>query len=188
MDDIVLQAMAKWPNVPAVYGWLRLDRRGHWWIREERLSHAGLAEFIGRNYARAENGDYYFQNGPQKVFVELESTPWIYRLADGVWPPAFVAHDGQPISPHRAVIDDDGRLYLVSEQGLGVVDERDLVGVMEHLRDGEGRILEGEQLAAWMDGSGQTIYLHTRGGMLDIEYAPAAALPVRYGFNTKPVA
>ena len=26
-------AMAKWPNVPAVYGWLSLDRRGNWLIR-----------------------------------------------------------------------------------------------------------------------------------------------------------
>ncbi|MFZ9138137.1 MAG: DUF2946 family protein, partial [Hylemonella sp.] len=24
MDDIVRQAMAKWPNVPACYGWLGL--------------------------------------------------------------------------------------------------------------------------------------------------------------------
>jgi len=28
VDDIVLQAMTKWPDVPNVYGWLRLDRRG----------------------------------------------------------------------------------------------------------------------------------------------------------------
>jgi hypothetical protein len=30
MDDIVKQAMAKWPNVPACHGWLGLDARGHW--------------------------------------------------------------------------------------------------------------------------------------------------------------
>lgn len=27
MDDIVRQAMAKWPNVPNCFGWLALDRR-----------------------------------------------------------------------------------------------------------------------------------------------------------------
>ena len=27
MDDAVLRSMAKWPNVPDVYGWLSLDRR-----------------------------------------------------------------------------------------------------------------------------------------------------------------
>ncbi|MCZ7563234.1 MAG: DUF2946 family protein [Burkholderiales bacterium] len=25
--------MQKWPNVPNVFGWLRLDPRGNWWIR-----------------------------------------------------------------------------------------------------------------------------------------------------------
>ncbi|HMN64893.1 MAG TPA: DUF2946 family protein, partial [Burkholderiaceae bacterium] len=30
MDEQVLHAMARWPDVPAVWGWLRLDRRGRW--------------------------------------------------------------------------------------------------------------------------------------------------------------
>lgn len=29
MDDIVKQAMVKWPNVPDCYGWLGLDARGN---------------------------------------------------------------------------------------------------------------------------------------------------------------
>ena len=32
MDDIVLQAMVKWPKVPACYGWLGLDARGRWYL------------------------------------------------------------------------------------------------------------------------------------------------------------
>ncbi|MCD6666313.1 MAG: DUF2946 family protein, partial [Hydrogenophaga sp.] len=28
MDEIVKAAMAKWPQVPACYGWLGLDARG----------------------------------------------------------------------------------------------------------------------------------------------------------------
>ena len=28
MDESVIRALAKWPNVPAVYGWLSLSRRG----------------------------------------------------------------------------------------------------------------------------------------------------------------
>ena len=27
MDDAVVRAMARWPNVPHVYGWLSLDQR-----------------------------------------------------------------------------------------------------------------------------------------------------------------
>ena len=39
MDDIVKQAMAKWPNVPDCYGWLGLDARGAWRMRDERAQH-----------------------------------------------------------------------------------------------------------------------------------------------------
>src|SRR5690348_9643954 len=61
MDDIVKQAMAKWPNVPHCYGWLALDARGAWRMRDEaaqraqapgdRLGNAALVGFINRNYA-----------------------------------------------------------------------------------------------------------------------------------------
>ena len=33
MDEMVVRSMAKWPDVPDVYGWLSLDRRGNWLIR-----------------------------------------------------------------------------------------------------------------------------------------------------------
>ena len=95
MDDIVKQAMAKWPNVPACSGWLGLDARGQWWLRDDQaqacgafnsgqpgakgnaLRHEKLADFIARNYLAEVDGRWYFQNGPQRVYVELESAPWI---------------------------------------------------------------------------------------------------------------
>jgi len=42
MDPIVARAMARWPNVPAVYGWLALDRRGNWLIKAERITHQAM--------------------------------------------------------------------------------------------------------------------------------------------------
>ncbi len=54
MDEIVMQAMAKWPNVPDVFGWLSLDQRGNWRLRGEAMTHRGATEFIGRNYLCAE--------------------------------------------------------------------------------------------------------------------------------------
>ena len=41
MDDIVRQAMAKWPHVPHCYGWLGLDARGNWYMRDDRAQAAG---------------------------------------------------------------------------------------------------------------------------------------------------
>lgn len=32
------RALDKWPNVPALYGWLPLDRHGRWRIRGETIS------------------------------------------------------------------------------------------------------------------------------------------------------
>ena len=47
MDDIVKQAMAKWPNVPDCFGWLGLDNRGQWCLRDDAAQAAGA---IGHAY------------------------------------------------------------------------------------------------------------------------------------------
>ena len=41
MDAIVEAALRKWPNVPHCHGWLALDARGNWFMRDERIQHAG---------------------------------------------------------------------------------------------------------------------------------------------------
>ena len=70
MDDLVQQAMRKWPNVPACFGWLGLDDRGDWYMRDDsvqaqgsfphakgsKLAHSKLIEFIQRNYTHDEHG------------------------------------------------------------------------------------------------------------------------------------
>src|SRR6478752_443039 len=96
MDEIVKQALAKWPNVPHCTGWLLLDRRGQWRMRDDAaqaagelgtpIRHEALLGFINRNYESDADGQWFFQNGPQRVYVELAYTPWIVRLhaADGV--------------------------------------------------------------------------------------------------------
>ena len=76
MDTAVIQALARWPNVPDCYDWLMLDRRGRWRLRHpqdamrfEPIQHAELRDYIARNYSVDTSGAWYFQNGPQKVFV-----------------------------------------------------------------------------------------------------------------------
>ncbi len=87
-----LAAIAKWPDVPACYGWLSLDRRGDWRLQGERVTHRGLIDFINRQYAGDETGCWFLQNGPQRVFVSLAATPWIFRN-DG---DRLASHTGQP--------------------------------------------------------------------------------------------
>ncbi len=147
MDDLVKQAMAKWPNVPDCFGWLGLDARGDWYMRDDqtqalgpftkskgsRLMHEKLIAFIGRNYASDTTGQWYFQNGPQRVYVELEATPWIWRIQpDG----GLQSHTGQPVRMQRCVMDEHGRLYLETEKGFGLVHTQDMVQAAEFIEAG----------------------------------------------------
>ena len=145
MDDSVLSAMTRWPDVPAVYGWLELDRRGRWRLRGESLGHPGMAAFINRNYARDERGCWYFQNGPQQVFVRLEYTPWVYRLDPGG---DLHSHSGAPAGTVRQVfMDEQGAVLFETALGIGVLDDRDLALFSEMLCDAGGMALADEEIA-----------------------------------------
>lgn len=90
MDEGVTQSLIKWPNVPHCFGWLALDRRGAWRMRDDYaqahnlpgdvIKHAALNAFIARNYASDSEGRYFLQNGPQRVYINLEATPWVVRM------------------------------------------------------------------------------------------------------------
>lgn len=126
MDESVKQALAKWPNVPDCTGWLLLDRRGTWRMRDEAaqmagalgvpIRHPALIAFIARNYAADEAGQWFFQNGPQRVYVELAYTPLIVRLAVQTElagePLALVDHLGNPFEPAAVWLDDEGSILF----------------------------------------------------------------------------
>ena len=146
MDEIVIRGMLKWPNVPAVYGWLSLDRRGSWMIKNvsgrfERIANPAVNDFIGRNYAADDQGRWYFQNGPQRVFVALDYTPWVYRLDDAG--EGLLAHTGAaPRSVEAVFLDEAGALLVQAELGIGVLLDRDLPAFVERLTDPGGRTSE----------------------------------------------
>ena len=126
MDDQVLRSLIKWPNVPHCFGWLALDRRGQWRMRDEFsqanqlagsvIQHVALNEFISRNYAHDSLGRYFFQNGPQRVFVTLDATPWIVRMIpnkDGSSKSFhLVTQCGTPMQAQGALSDEKGNIYI----------------------------------------------------------------------------
>ena len=122
MDEIVARSLAKWPNVPAVYGWLSLDRRGNWLIKGERIGNAALREFIGRNYAADERGRWYFQNGPQRVYVVMAYTPLVVHYEGD----QLVDHCGRPFAPAVVLQDDEGSVLFEGRQTVALLDDRDL--------------------------------------------------------------
>jgi hypothetical protein len=187
MDEIVIRSMLKWPDVPSVYGWLALDRRGDWLIktaagRFDRVRNAAVIEFIGRNYQKDGQGRWYFQNGPQRVFVALHYTPWIYRLDDAGRD--LVTHTRLAPGGFRAGwLDESGALLLESDLGVGVVSDRDLPSLIEHTSDPGGRPAEFliEAIAR-----GEEADCRMLGHRLRIASMRAAEVPARFGFVPRP--
>ena len=122
MDEMVLRSMAKWPDVPDVYGWLSLDRRGNWLIKNERIGNRALREFISRNYQADARGCWYFQNGPQRVFVALAYTPLVLHFEGDT----LLDHCGRPFQADQTFLDDEGSVLMLGRPGLGLLDDRDL--------------------------------------------------------------
>jgi hypothetical protein len=122
MDEQVLRSLIKWPNVPHCFGWLALDRRGQWRMRDEFaqanqlagnvIGHVALNEFISRNYAHDSSGRYFFQNGPQRVFITLDATPYITRIVPSESGPQLLTQCGTEIKPQSALSDEKGNIYI----------------------------------------------------------------------------
>src|SRR5215831_17659959 len=125
VDETVLRALAKWPNVPSVCSWLSLDRRGNWLVKGERIANAAVVDFIGRNYEHDAQGRWFFQNGPQRVFVKLAYTPFIYRIEPAVSRNlAIRAHTGRiAYSTRAAWMDERGDLLVETELGAGLIED-----------------------------------------------------------------
>ena len=186
LDDLVRQAMARWPGVPAVHGWLRLDRRGRWLLVDRgapgfdeardgvgsEITSPPILDFIGRNYGPDGHGRWHWQNGPQRVFVDLALAPLYYRVLGDAPSQGLVTHTGWPVARiARAAVDDDGNLWLVTEHGPGCVDDRDLGQLDLDLDD-----------APASDGRVGTLRLLGEHAVQALDGAPAAAL----GFEPRP--
>jgi hypothetical protein len=151
MDESVRAALARWPNVPSVYGWLSLDRRGNWLIKGERIGNPAVPEFIARNYECDERGRWFFQNGPQRVFVTLAYLPFVLRTVDAA-ARRLETHTGLAVEHvSSAWLDDCGGLVLRWSSGVGAVDDRDLATVAQRFTDARGDPLSDVALARALD-------------------------------------
>ncbi|OGA29010.1 MAG: hypothetical protein A3I65_03445 [Betaproteobacteria bacterium RIFCSPLOWO2_02_FULL_68_150] len=160
LQPIVLRALAKWPDVPDAYGWLLLDRRGEWRLKNpasgafERIGNAALRGFIARNYAVDAAGRWYFQNGPQRVFVKLQYTPFVARVERS----ALIDQCGRRFDAGAQWLDDEGSLLVASPRGVALMHDRDLAR-----------------------------YAETAGSRLErLERVDRGAVPARFGFDPDP--
>ena len=193
MDDIVKQAMAKWPNVPHCYGWLRLDARGVFRMCDEvaqknasagdPIRHASLLAFIYRNYASDEHGAWFFQNGPQRVYVDLETTPFIARTDTQE---NFVTQDGLALKNiHTVWLSDEGSLLFQNATQIAMLDDRDIAACLSQFRL-HGVVCSDAELLNWMrqpiDGCGFMV----GGEVLPVKFIKSAVIAQQFGFQQKP--
>jgi len=203
MDDIVRQALVKWPNVPHCTGWLLLDRRGNWRMRDEAaqargapgepIRHAALLAFINRNYEADPSGQWFFQNGPQRVYVELGYTPWVVRLAaaddggsgasdgdgddggDGSLTLTLTDQAGNAFEPVAAYLDDEGGVLFTDSSTpprIAVLHDHDLDLFSEHAELAE---------------DGHSGRFHWRDGItLPLQPVTHADVAARFGFVASP--
>jgi hypothetical protein len=178
MDEIVKAALLKWPNVPHCHDWLALDARGDWYMRDDRIQAAGpfprikgsriahdkLLAFIHRNYARDGRGAWFFQNGPQRVYVTLEAAPYVWRL-DAVpgAPDALrvTSHSGADAQASACWLDENGRVFLDTDIGFGLVHTLDTALVADAIEQGGSPAWRPREL-------------------------PFAQMPARFGYQLQP--
>jgi hypothetical protein len=192
MDEIVLRAVRKWPEVPAVYGWLALDRRGNWSIKGERIANPALAGFISRNYACDGIGRWFFQNGPQRVFVTLAYAPFVYRtfpLEGGGF--GLSAHTGVPAeTPSAAWLDEVGSVLVETEMGIGIVHDLDLPELLGALSGPAGEPLEDDAIERFLmhlpsfPANAANLVLGSH--VLSLTPIRSAEVPAHFGFAPNP--
>ena len=157
--------------MPPCFGWLSLSRRGEWQLPDGPIRHPGLAAFIGRNYEADTDGRWYFQNGPQRVFVNLAYTPTVVRL---VSPECLQTHTSLAVEAlSGAWLDEEGSLLLGSEHGIALLDDRDLAAMAAHL-------------AGDLEQPDGAVELHWNGLHLPVGRIVRADVPARFGFVGQP--
>lgn len=186
MDQAVLDALQRWPDVPAAYGWLSLDKRGRWRLHPqgeaESITNPQILAFIDRNYAGNAAGQWFFQNGPQRVYAMLEGAPYILRLDEQAQ--ALITHNGLPVAAVQAWwLDDTGQLWAQTPHGPGLLDDRDLAAVLARLTGNDGRaLLETPETLM------QTQTVHGLGGSALWRIASVQNMPALLGFDPQPEA
>jgi hypothetical protein len=195
MDAIVEQALAKWPNVPHCYGWLTLDARGNWRMRNEhaqahnlpgdKVIQPALRGFINRNYSGDEQGRWYFQNGPQRVYVDLEVAPYIAHTEPAH---GFVLQTGENFSGvNSGWLSDSGKLFFQGDGKFALLDDRDLAQCMSNLLLNDESVAD-EKLMEWLEqqGASGALSLQNDDKKISVNYIAETAISEQFKFVRTP--
>ena len=202
MDEQVLRSLIKWPDVPDCIGWLALDRRGQWRMRDEFtqqnklsgqvITHRALNDFISRNYACDSFGRYFFQNGPQRVFITLDATPWIARITPSENGLELMTQCNNPIEASGALSDEKGNIYIFgkvkqltyvekNKEQFSHQDCQTVALLHDHDLDHFSRLAKLHEEACSFGGSWEW-----QGKQLPLDPIPSEELAARFKFIARP--
>jgi Protein of unknown function (DUF2946) len=200
MDLQTTQALQKWPNVPHCYGWLGFDRRGEWRIQNEYaqnnklpgelVTHKGFKNYIQQHLGHDQLGNYFFQNGPQRVYINFAYSPWVvrfYPLQEGHW--EIRTTFGDRIEPIGCFLDETGQISFEAIFKTRSLSEEN--SFVEHDVKSIG-LLHDHDLEVFS--AFAKIFQHSCGGLgeflwhekLTIEPILTKEIPARYGFVQYP--
>jgi hypothetical protein len=203
MDQGITQSLVKWPNVAHCFGWLALDRRGAWRMRDnyaqahglpgDMIKHVALNAFIARNYGSDTDGRYFFQNGPQRVYVNLDATPWVVRMMPtGITehPWQFQTQCDSVLTPTAAFLDEAGHILIEgmltqtiwsTTNQFSEIDRRSIALLHDHDIELFSGLASLSNTACALEGSWQW-HEHN----LKLEPITTAELESRFQFQTQP--
>jgi hypothetical protein len=186
--DWLDRALARWPGVPATYGWLSLDARGRWCLQGAAATHDGLRRFLSQHFREDARGAWYVQNGPQQVYVDLATAPHVAaRDGEGRW----VSHTGVTLAHIEALIlDEEARLYFLCELGLVGLDDRDWPGLLAELGPdtgpGTGALALDEELLELSGQPGGETSCRWRERQLTVRSVHSRDMEGCFGFQRSP--
>ena len=194
LDRNVIAAMAKWPDVPDVYNWLMLDARGRYRVRArdyevsrrfDTIGNTAVVEFIARNTAHDDTGRWYFQNGPQRVFLSFAVTPLVARLQPQGMP---LLHTGAPVLRVDAVwIDEHAAAILETDAGPALIDDRDNPLFLNSLKPMAGAVLDDASIEEWLqEPASGVMQWDICNQSVSVNTIARAQLPLRFGFCAAP--
>ena len=184
MNTSTIASIACWPDVPHVYGWLSLDRRGRWRLRGGTITNPHISEYISRNYERDERGAWFFQNGPQRVYVKLDYTPWILRIGEQQ---TLITHTGQTVqAASAALLDETGNLLIAFEKDIGLIEDRDLPALLDAIQDATGKAVGEDALMLVMSGTRLPLTLNWNKQCLPLEPVRSSDVPLHFDFIADP--
>jgi hypothetical protein len=162
---------------------MRDERAQHFNEPGDKVTQAALLGFINRNYMADERGCWFFQNGPQRVYLNLEATPYIARTDPQQ---GLLLHTGEAFGPpERGFLTEAGELLVEAGAKVAQVDDRDVAQLMNYL-ELDGTPVGDEALMAWLEGAPGTLALRFQGRLVTVERIARGDVAARFGFQRLP--